>query len=111
GPTPNRNGEVIGSCGPTTSSRMDKFTPLLYKSGISVTIGKGERSKEVIEAIKKYKGAYLMTWGGCGAYLRKFVKESSVLAFPEFGAEAVRELVVQDFPAVVAIDSCGRTIF
>jgi len=111
GPTPNRKGDVIGSCGPTTSLRMDEFTPLLYKLGVSATIGKGGRSKAVIDVVKKYKGVYFVTWGGCGAYLRTFVKSSRIIAFSEFGAEAVRELEVKDFPAVVAIDSCGRTIF
>jgi len=110
GPTPAKRGQVIGSCGPTTSSRMDSYAPLLYKKGLSATLGKGERSKDVVDAIKKYKGIYLITWGGCGAYLNSFVKSSKTIAFKEFGAEAVRRLEVENFPAVVAVDNRGNTI-
>ncbi|MDP8216678.1 MAG: FumA C-terminus/TtdB family hydratase beta subunit [Candidatus Kaelpia imicola] len=110
GPTPERRGEAIGSCGPTTSSRMDNYTPLLHKLGLGATIGKGERAKDVVSAIKKYKGIYFLTWGGCGAYLNSFVKSSKIVAFKELGAEAIRILEVEKFPLVVGIDSKGRTI-
>ena len=110
GPTPKREYDIIGSCGPTTSSRMDRFTPLLYEKGITATIGKGERSSKVIKAIKRYRGIYFITWGGCGAYLRKFVKRAKIVAFKELGPEAIYRLEVEDFPAIVAIDSYGRAI-
>ncbi len=101
GPTPKRIGEVIGSCGPTTSSRMDPFTPLLLKHGLIGMIGKGERSKEVILAIKKYKAVYFITIGGAGAYLSERVKSSEVIAYKDLGPEAIYRLTVQDFPAIV----------
>ena len=111
GPTPAKPGEIIGSCGPTTSSRMDTYSPILYKQGVKATIGKGERNEEVIRAIKKYKGLYFITWGGCGAYLREFVKSCRAIAFEDLGAEAIYELEVEDFPVIVAIDSKGNSIF
>jgi len=111
GPTPAKPGEVIGSCGPTTSRRMDAFSPLLIKHGLKVIIGKGGRSKEVVAAIKKYKGVYFMSIGGAGAYLAKRVTSAKVIAYPELGPEAVYELTVYDFPVIVAIDSKGRSIF
>ncbi|MDD5614112.1 MAG: FumA C-terminus/TtdB family hydratase beta subunit [Candidatus Omnitrophica bacterium] len=110
GPTPAKKGQVIGSCGPTTSSRMDSYAPLLYKLGLAATVGKGERDEKVIAAIKKYRGVYFITWGGCGAYLNSFVKSSKIIAFKEFGAEAIRKLEVENLPAVVAVDSRGRTL-
>jgi fumarate hydratase subunit beta len=111
GPTPAKKGEVIGSCGPTTSERMDSYTPLLYKLGLGATVGKGERSQEVVDAIKKYKGVYFLTWGGCGAYLNSFVKSSKVIAFRDLKTEAVRRLKVERFPLVVGIDSSGNKIW
>jgi fumarate hydratase subunit beta len=101
GPAPKRIGEVIGSCGPTTSSRMDPFTPLLLKHGLIGMIGKGERSKEVILAIKKYKAVYFITIGGAGAYLSEKVKSAEVIAYKDLGPEAIYRLTVQDFPAIV----------
>ncbi len=101
GPTPNRKGEVIGSCGPTTSSRMDPFTPLLLKHGLIGMIGKGERSKEVNLAIKKYRAVYFITIGGAGAYLSERVKSAEVIAYKDLGPEAIYRLTVQDFPAIV----------
>jgi fumarate hydratase subunit beta len=101
GPTPKRAGEIIGSCGPTTSSRMDPFTPLLLKHGIVGMIGKGERSKEVTAAIKKYKAVYFITIGGAGAYLSEKVKSAKVIAYKDLGPEAIYKLTVEDFPAIV----------
>lgn len=109
GPTPPPPGQVIGSAGPTTSSRMDRYTPLLLEHGLKGTIGKGERSAEVRLAIKKNSAVYFVTYGGCGALLASHIKEAKIIAFPELGPEAVWRLVILDFPAVVAIDSRGNT--
>jgi fumarate hydratase subunit beta len=103
GPTPNRKGEVIGSCGPTTSSRMDPFTPLLLKHGLVGMIGKGERSKEVNLAIKKYGAVYFITIGGAGAYLSEKVKTAEVIAYKDLGPEAIYRLTVEDFPAIAEV--------
>lgn len=110
GPTAAKPGNAIGSCGPTTSSRMDAFTPALLKAGLKVMIGKGRRSKEVIGAIKKYKAVYFTAIGGAGAFLSRRVTASVVTAFEELGPEAVRCLRLKDFPAIVAVDSRGRSI-
>mgnify|MGYP001598823203 FL=1 len=110
GPTQTPKGKIIGSCGPTTSSRMDGFTPLLIKSGLKGMIGKGARSDEVIAAIKKYKAVYFITYAGCGALLSKYVKNKKLVCFPELGPEAVYQLEVEDFPLIVAIDIQGKTI-
>lgn len=111
GPTPTPPGRIIGSCGPTTSSRMDRFTPLLLKKGLKGMIGKGRRSEEVIQAIKRYKAIYFITFGGCGALLSTFVKKKELIAYPELGAEAVYRLDVQNFPTIVAVDSNGKNIW
>ena len=103
GPTPNRKGEVIGSCGPTTSARMDPFTPILLKRGLIAMIGKGERSKEVASIIKKSGAVYFVTIGGAGAYLAEKVCSAKILAYKDLGTEAIYRLVVKDFPAIVAI--------
>lgn len=110
GPTPARPGKVIGSAGPTTGSRMDPYTPKLLEKGLRGMIGKGGRSKEVIEAIKKYKALYFLAVGGTGALIAKTIKKASVVAFPELGPEAVLRLEVEDFPAIVAIDGLGNSI-
>ena len=110
-PTPTKPKAVIGSIGPTTSSRMDAFTPELLKKGLKATIGKGTRGREVVAAMKKYKAVYLVVPGGAAALLAKHVKKAKVLAYPELGPEAVLELEVVDFPAIVAIDSKGRSLF
>lgn len=110
-PTPTPPGKIIGSIGPTTSSRMDAFTPELLKKGLKAMIGKGSRSKEVVAAIKKYKAVYLVVPGGVAAMLSKHVKRMRVLAYPDLGAEAVHELEVENFPAIVAIDSRGGDLF
>jgi len=103
GPTPHRKLEVIGSCGPTTSSRMDPFTPLLLKHGLIGMIGKGERSKEVILAIKKHKAVYFITIGGAGAYLSEKVKSAKVVAYKDLGPEAIYRLEIKDFPAITEV--------
>jgi len=111
GPSPARAGQVIGSAGPTTSSRMDKYTPKLLAAGIKATIGKGSRSTEVREAIKKYKAVYLVATGGAGALLARAIKEVEVIAYEELGAEAIRRLTVENFPAIVANDIYGEDLF
>ncbi len=111
GPTNTPKGKIIGSCGPTTSSRMDKFTPALFKAGLAATIGKGGRGQEVASAIKRFKALYLVAPGGCGAYLSKRVKKANVIKYRELGPEAIFYLEVENFPAVVAIDSRGKSIY
>ncbi|MFH2138324.1 MAG: FumA C-terminus/TtdB family hydratase beta subunit [Candidatus Omnitrophota bacterium] len=111
GPNPAAPGKVIGACGPTTSSRMDAFTPLLLTKGIAGMIGKGERDLPVIRAIKKNKGVYFITYAGCGALLSRCVKSKRLVCFGELQAEAVYALEVKDFPLIVAIDSKGRNIY
>ena len=108
GPTPPPPGRVIGSAGPTTSSRMDRYTPLFLEHGLKGMVGKGERNAEVRLAVKKHSAVYFVTYGGCGALLASHVKEAKIIAFPELGPEAVWRLVILDFPAVVAIDSRGN---
>jgi len=110
-PTPTPPGRAIGSIGPTTSSRMDAFAPPLLKQGLKGMIGKGRRSREVIDAMKKYKAVYFVVPGGVAALLSKHVKKAKVIAYPELGPEAVLELEVVDFPAIVAIDSKGKNLF
>jgi fumarate hydratase subunit beta len=110
-PTPTPPGKVIGSIGPTTSSRMDAFTPALLEQGLTAMIGKGRRNKEVVAAIKKHKAVYFVVPGGIAALLSKHVKKAAVLAYPELGAEAVHQLEVVDLPAIVAVDSRGKDLF
>lgn len=111
GPTPTREGYPIGSCGPTSSYRMDEFLETVYKLGSIGSIGKGERSGYVADVIKKYKSPYLVTFGGASAYLAKRVVNSKLLAFPDLGAEAVYELEVDNFPVIVALDIYGNSVF
>ena len=111
GPTPARPGAVIGSCGPTTSGRMDAYTPALLAAGLAAMIGKGERSAEVRESIKKAKAVYFVTYGGAGALLAKTVRASEIVAYPELGAEAILRLEVEDFPVIVANDMRGGDLF
>jgi len=106
-----RTRRTIGSCGPTTSSRMDEFTPLLLAKGLRGMIGKGGRSKEVKYAIKKHKGTYFITYAGCGALLSKYVKKSKIIAYRDLGPEAICKLEVKDFPLIVAIDHSGNDIY
>ena len=110
GPTPAKKGRPIGSCGPTTSSRMDKFTPFLLSAGVRIFIGKGGRSQKVIDSLKRYKGVYLIAPAGCGAYLSDRVKKAELAAFRDLGPEAMYKLEVENFPAVVGVDTRGRKI-
>lgn len=111
GPAGRPKGRVIGSCGPTTSSRMDEFTPVLLEAGLKGMIGKGDRCKEVKAAIKKYKAVYFLAYAGCGALLAKYVKSKRLIAYSELGPEAVYELEIVDFPVIVGIDCRGKDIF
>ncbi len=111
GPSPAGMGQVIGSAGPTTSSRMDEYTPPLIAAGMRAMIGKGNRSSRVREAIKKYKAVYLVTTGGAGALLSKAIKKAEVIAYPDLGVEAVMRLEVEDLPAIVANDIYGEDLF
>ena len=111
GPTPPRPGRPIGAAGPTTSYRMDTYTPRLIQLGIKATIGKGPRAPEVIDAMKKFKAIYLVAIGGTGALLGRQVMKSEMIAFEDLGTEAIRRLTVRDFPAIVANDVAGRDIF
>lgn len=111
GPAQTPKGKIIGSCGPTTSARMDKFTPALLKAGVKGMIGKGRRSEEVVDAIKKYRAAYFLTYAGCGALLAQYIVKARVAAYPDLGPEAIYELEVKDFPVIAAIDSQGRNIY
>jgi len=111
GPTPAIPKMPIGSCGPTTSSRMDSYTVPLLEKGLKGMIGKGKRNEEVIKAIKKHKAVYFLAVGGAAVLLATKVKKAKVISYPELGTEAVRELEVKDFPVIVAIDCKGRNIF
>lgn len=111
GPAKTPKGKTIGACGPTTSSRMDKFTPLLLSKGIKGMIGKGQRSKEVIADIKKHKSVYFLTYAGCGALLTQYVKKVKAAAYKDLGPEAIYKLNVEDFPLIVGVDSSGRSIY
>jgi len=110
GPAPSGT-RVIGSCGPTTSSRMDSFTPQLLKAGVKYMIGKGARSKEVARAIKRYSGIYFLAPGGAGAYLSLKVKSCNAVAFKNLGPEAIYRLEVENFPLVVGIDCEGNDVY
>jgi fumarate hydratase subunit beta len=111
GPTPERDGQVIGSAGPTTSSRMDKYSPLLLDNGLKGMIGKGKRNKEVIDSMIRNKAVYFAAVGGAGALLSKKIKASKVIAYDDLGTEAIRELYVENFPVIVVIDSKGNNLY
>lgn len=111
GPTPPDERNIFRSAGPTTSSRMDKFFLILVKHNLKVTIGKGERSKEVINACKRFKAVYLITFGGLGAYLANRIKSQKLIAFEELGTEAIYKLTIEKFPVIVGIDTKGCSIF
>ena len=111
GPTPERPGQVIGSAGPTTSGRMDAYSPRLLDLGQAIMIGKGARLPEVVEAMKKYSGVYFGAIGGAGALLAKCIKSAELIAYEDLGAEALRKLWVQDMPLVVIIDCQGSNLY
>lgn len=111
GPTPAKEGQVIGSAGPTTSGRMDKYTPRLLDLGLKGMIGKGLRSPEVVESIKKNKGIYFAAVGGAAALISKKIIKSEIIAYEDLGTEGIRKLEVVDFPVIVAIDSKGNNFY
>ena len=111
GPTPKKQGEAIGSAGPTTSYRMDAYSPSLIALGQTGMIGKGTRSESVIEAMKTYGAVYFGAIGGCGALLSKCIKKCEVVAYEDLGTEAIHRLEVEDFPVVVVIDSQGKNLY
>ncbi|OFI06853.1 fumarate hydratase class I, aerobic [Clostridium acetireducens DSM 10703] len=111
GPTPAKPGNVIGSAGPTTSYRMDSYTPQLLDIGLKGMIGKGARSKEVIESIKKNGAIYFAAIGGAAALISKCIKKSEVIAYEDLGSEAIRKLEVEKFPAVVVVDCYGKDLY
>lgn len=111
GPSPAREGQVIGSAGPTTASRMDKYAPTLLDMGLKGMIGKGKRSQAVIDAIVRNGAVYFAAVGGAGALLSKCITSAEVLAYDDLGTEAIRRLTVKDFPAIVVIDSEGHNLY
>lgn len=111
GPSPAREGRVIGSAGPTTASRMDRYTPQLLDLGMGAMIGKGKRSREVAEAIVRNGSVYFAAVGGAGAILSKCIKKSEIIAYEDLGTEAIRELTVENFPVIVVIDSEGNNLY
>ncbi len=111
GPSPTKPGQVIGSAGPTTSGRMDRYTPLLLANGLKGMIGKGSRSPAVKEAIKQYKAVYFAAIGGAGALIARSIKKVEVVAYEELGAEAIRRLEVEGFPAIVVNDIYGGDLY
>ena len=111
GPTPAKPGQVIGSAGPTTSGRMDAYAPTMMSVGARGMIGKGARLPEVVDAMKQYSGVYFGAIGGAGALLAKCIKSAKLIAYEDLGAEALRELYVEDMPLVVIIDSEGNNLY
>lgn len=111
GPSPARDGQVIGSAGPTTASRMDKYAPKLLDLGNRAMIGKGKRSEAVIEAIIRNKAVYFAAIGGAGALISKCIKKSEIVCYEDLGAEAVRKIEVEDFPVIVVVDSEGNNLY
>ena len=111
GPTPAKPGQAIGSAGPTTSYRMDAYSPILISKGQTGMIGKGKRGPEVIAAMKEHGAVYFGAIGGCGALLSKCIKKAEIVAYEDLGAEAIRRLEIEDFPAIVVIDSEGNNLY
>ena len=111
GPSPAREGRPIGSAGPTTASRMDRYAPRLLDLGLSAMIGKGKRSKEVLDAVVRNKSVYFAAVGGAGALLSKCIKSSEIIAYEDLGAEAIRRLEVEDFPVIVVADCEGNNLY
>jgi fumarate hydratase subunit beta len=111
GPTPGQQGMAVGACGPTTAGRMDGFAPRLLDLGLSAMIGKGERSPEVVEAIRRNGACYFAAVGGAGALIAKCIQTAQVIAFDDLGCESVKRMTVKDFAVTVAIDSRGNDLF
>ena len=111
GPSPSREGRPIGSAGPTTASRMDKYAPRLLDLGLSAMIGKGKRSKEVLDAVVRNESVYFAAVGGAGALLSKCIKSSEVVAYDDLGTEAIRKLEVENFPVIVVADCEGNNLY
>lgn len=111
GPTPAKPGQVVGSAGPTTSSRMDSYMETLYKLGLKGTIGKGNRSQEVIALIKRYKAVHFSNIGGAGALIAKTIRKCEMIAFEDLGTEAIHRMEVENFSAIVAYDSEGNDLY
>ena len=111
GPSPAREGQIIGSAGPTTSSRMDKYTPEMLDKGLKGMVGKGKRSPEVIEAMKKNGAVYFAAVGGAGALLSKCIKKADVVAYDDLGTEAIRKLEIENLPVIVVIDKDGNNLY
>jgi fumarate hydratase subunit beta len=111
GPTPGQKGMAVGSCGPTTSGRMDRFAPRLLDLGLAAMIGKGERSQPVIDAIVRNRAIYFCAVGGAGALIAKHIRSAEEIAFPHLGCESVKRLEIEELPLIVAIDSRGGNIF
>lgn len=111
GPTPAQKGMAVGSCGPTTSSRMDPYAPRLLDLGLTAMIGKGERSQAVVDAIVRNKSAYFCAVGGAGALIACCIKEAREIAFADLGCESVKEFIVEDLPIITAIDCNGNDLF
>lgn len=111
GPTPALPGRVIGSAGPTTASRMDPFSPKLIAAGLKAMLGKGYRNQAVRDALKRYCAVHFSTLGGAGALLAKHITSADVIAYEDLGTEAIRRLEVVDFPAIVAYDCFGQTVY
>lgn len=111
GPTPAKPGQAIGSAGPTTSYRMDAYSPTLIGEGLTGMIGKGKRSGEVIDAMKQHGAVYFGAIGGCGALLSKCIKKSEIVVYEDLGAEAIRRLEVEELPVIVVIDSMGNNLY
>ncbi len=111
GPSPAREGQVIGSAGPTTASRMDRYTPALLDLGLKAMIGKGKRSAEVVEAMVRNQSVYFAAVGGAGAIISKCIRKAEVICYEDLGTEAVRKLEVENFPMVVVIDAQGNNLY
>jgi fumarate hydratase subunit beta len=111
GPTPKVRDFPLESCGPTTSARMDKYAPELYRRGLAVTVGKGPRGIEVVDSIKRYGGLYLVAYGGCGALYGSKIVSAQVIGYENFGPQSVYKIEIKDFPVLVGIDFFGNNIF
>ncbi len=111
GPCPNAPDKIIGSCGPTTSSRMDVYTPKMLNNGVKILIGKGKRSGSVIKSLKENKAVYLLATGGAGALIAEKVKSFKLVAFEDLGPEAIYEIKIENFPLIVGADCSGKSLF